>query len=586
MAGWREGGRAGLLLPVLLAFCTLWRLPSLADPPWLNDEGTYATVGKALIDGEALYRQIWENKPPGVYLLYGSMHLLTGSEHLLVAVRILALLASLVVLLAVYRIASRLRDRLTGALALLFAGVLVDLPLLDGTSANAEIFLAAATSAGMALILPSLDRSVSIVSAGPPTAPTAPVRPLGRDPQRPTRQATQDSPLPPSLVPGGAGQAPPHCLPSMPLPTGAVGTILARNHGSLEPVSIFLLAGLTFGLALLFKLVAGADLLAALLIAGWPAARCQARTRLAMIGGLLVGAALPVAAVALWLVTRGLLGDALYATVGYNRGYVATGQSLHALPLTMAMLAVPLALLALAAWLARRRGGSVLQPAAAVTLWLALALLGALASGRSYPHYYLQVAPPLALVLALLVARLCRQSGPRQRRVLIAVLTCWSLGVPLGSWLALRHESAHPVPGSDQAGYYAHAWQYLTGSLDTTAYGNSLDPRVERNLAAIQYLTDYPATPRRLYIWGNAPWIYYLARYQHATRFASAYYRPAIPGGIAEVAAALSADPPSYILVIAPPTPTSVGLRALLRARYLPTYRVQDATIYRLRAPR
>ena len=572
MAGWREGGRAGLLLPALLAFCTLWRLPSLADPPWLNDEGTYATVGKALVDGEALYRQIWENKPPGVYLLYGSMHLLAGPEHLLIGVRILALLASLVVLLAVYRIASCVRDRWTGALALLFAGMLVDLPLLDGTSANAEIFLAAATSAGMALILPWLSPRTP-VSAGPPDA------------SRQTRQAAQNPAPPAPPMPGGAGHAPPHGPPSRSLPTGAAGIILARNHSSPES-SIFLLAGLTFGLALLFKLVAGADLLAALLIAGWPAARCSARTRVARIGGLLAGAALPSTAVALWLATRGLLSDALYATVGYNRGYVATGQSLHALPLTIATLALPLALLALAAWLARRRGGSVLQPAAAVTLWLALALLGALASGRSYPHYYLQMAPPLALALALLVGCLCRQRGLRQRRVLIVVLTCWSLWVPLGSWLALRHEPAHPAPGSDQAGYYAHAWQYLTGSLDATAYGNSLDPRVERNLAAIRYLTDYPSTPRRLYIWGNAPWIYYLARYQHATRFASAYYRPAIAGGESQVVATLSADPPPYILAIAPPTPSSVELRALLRARYLPTYRVQDATIYRLRAPR
>lgn len=585
MAGWREGGRAGILLPALLAFCTLWRLPSLADPPWLNDEGIYATVGKALVDGEALYRQIWENKPPGVYLLYGSLHLLAGPENLLVGVRVLALLASLVVLLAVYRIASRLRDRWTGALALLFAGVLVDLPLLDGTSANAEIFLAAATSAGMALILPSLDRPVPAVPAGLPAAPTTPVRHLGRGPQRPTQRATQDPSPPVPPVPGGAGQAPPYGLPSRPLPTGAVGTTLATNHSNAES-SIFLLAGLAFGLALLFKLVAGADLFAALLIAGWPAARCQARARLTRLGTLLAGAALPGTAVGLWLATRGLLGDALYATIGYNRGYVATGQSLHALPLMVAILALPLALLALAAWLAQRQKPPDVPAAAAVTLWLALALLGALASGRSYPHYYLQVAPPLALALALLVARLCRQSGPRQRRVLIAVLTCWSLGVPLGSWLALRYEPAHPAPGSDQAGYYAHAWQHLTGGLDATAYGNSLDPRVERNLAGIRYLTDYPSTPRRLYIWGNAPWIYYLARYQHATRFASAYYRPAIPGGIAEVAAALSADPPPYILVIAPPTPTSAGLRALLRARYLPTYRVQDITIYRLRAPR
>lgn len=531
MAGWHEGGRAGLLPAALLAFCTLWRLPSLADPPWLNDEGTYATVGRALAEGEPLYRQVWENKPPGVYLLYGAVHLLVGPEHLLAGVRILALLASLTILLAVYRIASLLRDRWAGALALLFAGILVDLPLLDGTSANAEIFLAAATSAGMALILPSLlthaSASARTLAHGSPAE-----RRLDRDP-----------------------------LPS----------------------PIFLAAGVAFGVALLFKLVAGADLLAALLVAGWPSAGCRLPTRLRRVGWLLAGAIVPVGAVALWLAARGLLGDALYATVGYNRGYVAAGQSLHALPLTVAALCVPLALLGFAARLVRSREGSFPTPAA-VTLWLAVALIGALASGRSYPHYYLQVAPPVALALALLVSRLCGHAGTLQRGVLIAVVACWAAGVPFGSWLALRHEPAHPAPGSDQAGYYAHAWQHLTGSLDDTAYGNRLDPRVERNLAAIRYLTVHYGTPRRLYIWGNAPWIYYLSRYQHAARFISAYYRPAIPGGTSEVLTQLSTNLPPYILVIAPPTPTSASLAALLRARYRPVYRVQDATIYRLRA--
>src|SRR5690348_16102096 len=64
------------VLIALILFCILWRLPSLADPPWLNDEGTYATVGRAIFAGEALYRQIWENKPPAIYLLYGTVRTL------------------------------------------------------------------------------------------------------------------------------------------------------------------------------------------------------------------------------------------------------------------------------------------------------------------------------------------------------------------------------------------------------------------------------------------------------------------------------------------------------------------------------
>ncbi|HVA88727.1 MAG TPA: hypothetical protein VNL71_02690, partial [Chloroflexota bacterium] len=67
----------------LIAFCTLWRLPGLGDPPWLNDEGVYAMVGRALLHGEKLYRQVWENKPPAIYLLNAGVERLGGAEHVI-----------------------------------------------------------------------------------------------------------------------------------------------------------------------------------------------------------------------------------------------------------------------------------------------------------------------------------------------------------------------------------------------------------------------------------------------------------------------------------------------------------------------
>jgi hypothetical protein len=125
-------------------------------------------------------------------------------------------------------------------------------------------------------------------------------------------------------------------------------------------------------------------------------------------------------------------------------------------------------------------------------------------------------------------------------------------------------------------------WQHLTGSLDDTAYGNRIDARVERNVAVARYLRTHPVEPRRLYVWGNAPWIYYLSSYEHAARFLSAYYNPPIPGGMDQVIRGLQADPPPYIVVIEPPLPASATLQAFVRSHYALVWSVRNARVYRL----
>ena len=45
------------------------RLPSLFEPYWYGDEGIYLTIGQGLRQGLVLYRDIYDNKPPLIYLL-------------------------------------------------------------------------------------------------------------------------------------------------------------------------------------------------------------------------------------------------------------------------------------------------------------------------------------------------------------------------------------------------------------------------------------------------------------------------------------------------------------------------------------
>ncbi|MDD3679859.1 MAG: hypothetical protein PHX72_03335, partial [Candidatus Shapirobacteria bacterium] len=56
-------------LIILLFVLLFFRLPSLFEPFWYGDEGIYLTLGQSIRQGQVLYRDIHDNKPPLLYWL-------------------------------------------------------------------------------------------------------------------------------------------------------------------------------------------------------------------------------------------------------------------------------------------------------------------------------------------------------------------------------------------------------------------------------------------------------------------------------------------------------------------------------------
>ncbi len=123
------------LLATSLAFFLL-RLPSLIEPNWYGDEGIYQVMGQALDKGRLLYSQIWDNKPPLLYLTYALFH---GDQF---QVRLFALIIGLLTLWVFFYLSQLLFRQLKASIisticfALLFAT-----PFLEGNIANAENFM-------------------------------------------------------------------------------------------------------------------------------------------------------------------------------------------------------------------------------------------------------------------------------------------------------------------------------------------------------------------------------------------------------------------------------------------------------------
>lgn len=118
----------------------LLRLPSLFEPHWYGDEGIYQAIGMAINNGSLLYKDIWDNKPPLLYLVYALFH----SDQFMT--RLASLIFGLLSVLIFFFLSKKLFSNLSGSkkihylttsvFALLFA-----LPILEGNTANAENFM-------------------------------------------------------------------------------------------------------------------------------------------------------------------------------------------------------------------------------------------------------------------------------------------------------------------------------------------------------------------------------------------------------------------------------------------------------------
>jgi len=47
----------------------IWAIPNLRYPIG-RDQATYCVVGDGLLRGQLLYRDLWDNKPPGIFYIY------------------------------------------------------------------------------------------------------------------------------------------------------------------------------------------------------------------------------------------------------------------------------------------------------------------------------------------------------------------------------------------------------------------------------------------------------------------------------------------------------------------------------------
>ena len=204
---------------------------------------------------------------------------------------------------------------------------------------------------------------------------------------------------------------------------------------------------------------------------------------------------------------------------------------------------------------------------------LAASAIGAAAGGRFYPHYYVQLIPPLALLAASYYARL------------------WSRTIQPPHWL-LRPR-------------VTYAWLAVTIIAFSIKHWTGLAPRRVPSEAG-RYLFTHSDPADRIFVWGQSPEIYLDAHRRPACRYITTFPLTGyvfggpipgfdtrsriLPGAWSTLEQDFARHPPTYIVDVQPdpksaqyPVKNFPILAKLLAERYQPVAHTAEGVIYRMR---
>jgi hypothetical protein len=460
---------AAVLLPIFL------RLPSLVEPYWYGDEGIYSAVASEMTQGELLYRDIWDHKPPGIYLVYAGTQQF-GLQQLFVLKFINLVLGALAVYLAL-----KLFDEIIRALNK-DTHESKDKPL-----SRATLLAKAILGITLAVLLGSTSLEGNIFNAE-----------------------------------------------NVFICTTAAAALLYlrwRPNWSLQRLRTqFLRAaaiGLIAGIGLYFKLHPLLDLGALLFL--------MLFDRYMQLNGSykvhsIIKALAPLAIVVLAAFSPLILTGVYYALIGnfsnfweavvtYNFGYSGTFQStslgLLFLPDTFGVKTVLLGLAALGLWFMQTR--KTLNPVMGFTiLWVLAAFFGALISSRPYAHYLLQALIPATLLIALALRTFLFIQDERQLLKL-----SWTI-LLIYAGLSLFMKGSKVDWGYLKPSYLPNGYAYISQRLLGNDSGRSqwyaeFNSDAERTWNLAQWLKPYAG--EEVFFWGNNPWIYKLSGIRNPLKY-------------------------------------------------------------------
>lgn len=410
------------LLLVLLTVVT--RLPAIFHTKQIEDEGGYAVVAHELLAGETLYKSALDRRPPLLFWLYAAFFFVVGSYNW-IPFHVIGVAWILLSMGGLYTIGRGLFRWEVGLSAALLYAIYTTTMYYENLGFNGEVMMNLPIIWALAI---------------------------------------------------------------------AFKNNMARSRPEL------LCSGFLLGCAFLIKQPAAIAALPVGIYVLLPTYRKQRDLRIGHTvihaAFLIVGFALALGIVALIVYQQGILRDAYYWTIGDHDVYHGPTDPVFwskALGMTLAHAAAwfPLVLLCFVSIReCRKRGAGYWKgrepELATLLILLGVSFIGVSASGRFYPHYYLQLLPPLALLGAPVLAAIWTKT----RTYHAFMLQPRSLGVCL----------------------FVTAFAFLVANTVTLWRQRPIH-------AFSQYVRDHSTPADKVFFWGATDYLYAEAQRRPASRY-------------------------------------------------------------------
>ena len=275
----------------------------------------------------------------------------------------------------------------------------------------------------------------------------------------------------------------------------------------------FLVTGLLLGIAFTIKVPVAIELVflcAWLFINNLELSKIKTLTTQYLF--LFLGFLIPISLYFLYFTYLGAANDFLYSALLQNFGYLsswATGS--HSGTASNGGLASR-GIILLISWLilyilSRKK---IISPNILFIFgWFTATIFGALLSTRPYPHYLLQVVPPLVLIITYLFSDLANE---KQRYISVALI------VSLAFYIINYRFYFYPV-----FSYYGNFYSHLF-NLRSTDYRIFFGSRVNDSYTISEYIKNHTSPQENIFIWGDEPYIYALSNRLPVGRFTVAYH--------------------------------------------------------------
>lgn len=499
---WKEFVHANEGIILIMILVVVLRIPNLFEPYWYGDEGIYLAVGQAMRHGITLYKEIIDHKTPLIY--YWS-----ALAYSLVWLKVFLMSLSLIALGFFYALTLRFFDsRRLGLVVTLVYALLTTLPALEGNIANGELFLMPFILAGMWWLWRRWPIEESL---------------------RPWQKFMREWPW-------------------------------------WQPV----VAGSLFSLALLTKVPAGFDMVAVgifwLFLLPLHLRGNLGRRWLTYGVWLVAGFLLPIFLSLGYFASQGYLRSYLQFGLLYNFRYIEAWGTPFTNPVGIFLASMTgrsgvLVVTLLGLWLVKSK---LRLPVLFTFIWLALTLFAALLSLRPYPHYFIQIVPPVSLLLGFLVS---------EKRYVKGVI----VGVGIGIWLIFLALGFKKYP---TVAYYTRFLTYLTHQMDEQTYQAAFDSKAPNTYAVAEWLRAHTTKDERVFIWGDEPMVYALSRRSPVGRFTVAFHIASFQAW-EETMTALEKDPPTYIVNYLPTSDIFPAFYTYVANNYIPIENIGRAVIFR-----